>query len=114
MTRPHEFSRKVKVAAFERAGGRCEKCTARLVPGKFRFDHRLPLALGGESTLDNCQCVCTSCDAPKTYGQDIPAIRKADRAQARHIGAKTRSRSPLPGGRDSKFKRKLDGTVVPR
>lgn len=113
MTRPHEFSRKVKVAAFERAGGRCEKCTARLVPGKFRFDHILPLALDGESTLENCQCICLTCDAPKT-ADDIGRIRKADRAQARHIGAKARSRSPLPGGRDSKFKRKLDGTVVPR
>lgn len=113
MTRPHEFTRKIKLAAFERAGGRCEKCTARLVPGKFRFDHILPLALGGESSLANCQCTCVTCDAPKT-AEDISRIRKADRQQARHIGAKARTRNPLPGGRDSKFKRKIDGTVVPR
>jgi hypothetical protein len=30
-----------------------------------------------------------------------------------HIGAK-RSKSPLPGGRNSKWKRKMDGTVVRR
>lgn len=113
MTRPHEFSRKVKLAAFERAAGRCEKCTARLVPGKFRFDHILPLALDGASTLENCQCICRACDLPKT-AEDIGRIRKADRERARHIGAKARTRSPLPGGRDSKWRRKLDGTVVPR
>lgn len=114
MSRRVEFPAKVKVAAFERCGGRCEKCTAPLRPGKFRYDHIVPLAIGGESTLENCQCVCTTCDAPKTYGQDIPAIRKADRAKARHIGAKAKPRRRLPGGRDSKFKIKLDGTVVPR
>ena len=109
-----EFPKRVKVDAFERSGGRCEKCTARLVPGKFRYDHVIPDALGGEPTLENCQVICLACDAPKTNGEDIPAIAKANRVRNKHIGAHTPTRRPLPGGRNSKFKIKLDGTVVLR
>jgi 5-methylcytosine-specific restriction endonuclease McrA len=112
--RRHEFPKRVKLAAFERAGGRCERCTARLVPGKYRYDHRLPLALGGESTLANCVVQCLACDGPKTYRQDIPAIAKSGRQRARHVGAKPRSSRPLPAGRGSKWKRTLDGRTVLR
>lgn len=114
MTRRREFPAKVKVAAYERSGGRCESCTAPLAVGKFHYDHRVPDALGGEPTLENCDVLCNACHGAKTASQDVPAIAKAKRREARHIGAKARTRSPLTGGRDSKFKRKLDGTVVPR
>lgn len=115
MTRARrEFPAKVKVAAYERSAGRCECCTARLAVGKFHYDHRVPDAMGGEPTLDNCEVLCTACHSAKTTGSDVPAIAKAKRREARHIGAKARTRSPLPGGRDSKWKKRLDGTVVPR
>lgn len=85
MTR-REFTRKTKAEAFARAAGKCEICTARLMPGKFRYDHRLPDALGGEPTLDNCVVQCLSCDAPKT-ADDVRRIRKADRQRDYHTGA---------------------------
>jgi 5-methylcytosine-specific restriction protein A len=44
--------------------------------------------MGGEPTLENLQVICVACDAPKTYGQDIPQIAKAKRRQARHLGIK--------------------------
>lgn len=81
-----EFSRKTKAQAFQRAGGNCEVCTARLMPGKFRYDHILPDVLGGEPTLENCKVQCLACDAPKT-ADDIRRIRKADRQRDRHTGA---------------------------
>lgn len=84
-----EFSAKVKVAAFERCEGRCEKCTTRLMPGKIIYDHRLPDALGGEPTLENCQVVCKTCDAPKT-ARDQGDIARAKRREAKFIGAKKR------------------------
>lgn len=107
-----EFTRKVKALAFQRANGECEICTARLMPGKFRYDHRLPDALGGEPTLENCVVQCIACDKPKT-ADDVRRIRKADRQRAAHIGAKVSAR-PMPGSRRSGWKKKIDGSVVPR
>ena len=109
-----EFSTKIRVAAFQRCDGRCEKCGARLTPGKFAYDHILPDWLGGEPTLENAQVLCDPCHSEKTHGQDRPRINKAQRQHARHIGAKAPSRNPMPFGRSSKLKRKLDGTVVER
>ena len=109
-----EFPAKVKVAAYERSRGRCECCTALLAVGKFHYDHRVPDALGGVPVLSNCEVLCLACHGAKTAGGDVPRIAKAKREQIAHIGAKARTRSPLPGSRDSKWKRKLDGTVVPR
>lgn len=114
MTRRREFPAKVKVAAFERSGGRCESCTAPLAVGKFHYDHRVPDALGGEPVLGNCEVLCLACHGAKTAGGDVPRIAKAKREQARHIGAKARPRNAIPGSRGTRWKRKLDGTVVPR
>lgn len=86
MTTRSEFSRKIRAAAFMRSKGCCEVCTARLMPGKFRYDHILPDALGGEPTLENCKVQCLTCDKPKT-ADDIRRIRKADRQRDKHTGA---------------------------
>lgn len=85
-----EFSRKTRAQAFERSKGCCEVCGARLVPGKFRYDHILPDVLGGEPTLENCKVQCVACDAPKT-ADDIKRIRKADRQRDKHNGAALKS-----------------------
>jgi 5-methylcytosine-specific restriction enzyme A len=114
MSPRREFSAKVKVAAFERSGGYCEKCTARLVPGRYAYDHVLPDALGGEPTLANCEVLCDACHGAKTHRDDVPRIAKMKRQRARHIGAEARSPRPLPGGRKSPWRKKIDGTVVRR
>ncbi len=90
-----EFPTKIKVAAALRAGGNCEKCTARLYYGKFHYDHRIPDALGGEPTLENCTVLCTSCHSTKTTKKDVPAIAQAKRREAKHLGAKKPKR-PWP------------------
>ncbi len=107
-----EFPAKVKVAAFERANKRCERCTSLLVPGKFRYNHRNPDALGGQPTLDNCEVLCLGCDGPQTYKIDIPKIAKSKRVRRREAGIRKRSR--FPGSRDSRLKKKVDGSVVLR
>lgn len=100
-----EFPTKVKLAAFDRAAGNCEACTAPLRPGKYAFDHRIPDAIGGEPTLANCQVLCDACHSPKTRHSDVPTIAKSKRVRAKHAGAKIKS-----GG----FKgwRRFDGTPV--
>lgn len=105
-----EFSRKIKAQAFLRSGGSCETCGARLKTGEGEYDHILPCALGGEATLDNCKLICRVCHKEKTH-KDVLGIRKADRVRDKHNGTFKKKRSSFG---NSKFKRKLDGTVVNR
>lgn len=107
-----EFPAKVKVAAFQRANGHCEKCGTYIIAGA-QYDHRIPDALGGEPTLENCVCLCAKCHRSKTSTVDVPMIAKAKRIEAKRVGAK-KSKNPLPGSRATRWKRKIDGSVVRR
>lgn len=108
-----EFSKAVRAAAFDRANGHCERCSAFLYAGKFVFDHILPDYLGGEPTLDNCKVQCVTCDKPKTAA-DQTRIAKTKRQHLNHIGAKARKGRPMPGSRASGLSKRMDGTVVRR
>lgn len=112
MTR-RAFPKSVKVAAFERASGNCEICTARLYPPRFHYDHILPDWLGGKPTLENCQCLCENCHRSKTSSQDVPRIAKAKRQRDKHIKAR-KYRKPMPGSRASGWRKRMDGTVERR
>jgi 5-methylcytosine-specific restriction endonuclease McrA len=107
------FPDKVKAQAFERAKGRCEKCTAKLCVGKFAYDHVIPDALGGEPILSNCEVLCSACHSTKTRRGDVPAIAKVKRIKARHLGIR-RSGSLIAGSRGTKWKRKVSGETVLR
>jgi hypothetical protein len=54
-----------------------------------------------------------SCHKAKT-ADDVGSIAKANRARNRHLGAKPPSRTPLPCGRGSKWKRTMSGRTVLR
>ena len=112
MTR-QEFPRSVKLAAFERAKGHCEICTAELGPGNIEYDHVLPDWLGGKPTLENAQAVCKNCHKGKSRA-DKKTIAKAKRQGAAYKGARTPPRKPMAGSRASRWKRKLSGEVVER
>ena len=107
-----EFPAKIKLAAFERCKGRCEKCKTKII-GRAEFDHVLADWLGGEPTLDNCECLCSKCHRLKTSTQDVPRIAKTKRTKAKSVGAK-KSKQLLPGGRSSKWKKTVSGRVVER
>jgi 5-methylcytosine-specific restriction endonuclease McrA len=74
-----EFTAKIKVLAFERSGGRCEICQAKLFTGNIEYDHVVPCALDGEAILTNCCCVCKNCHRSKSSKEDVPRIAKAHR-----------------------------------
>ena len=112
MTARAEFSKKTKLQAYERSGGRCEECTAKLFAGKIEYDHRIPCALGGSNGLDNIVCVCSGCHSLKTRKQDIPRIAKSNRQRAKHIGIKRRS--SFQTNRDGLYRKRMDGTVERR
>lgn len=114
MTRRKEFSKKTKLQAWERCGGKCDECTATLYPGKWHLDHIKPDAFGGEPVLDNAACLCLSCHNRKTGTEDIPKIAKSNRVRSKHLGLKVKRGPPMPGSRRSRFKKRMDGTVVLR
>ncbi len=89
MTKRVEFTAKVRDKAADRANGKCQKCGLPFGGKKMHFDHILPLALGGESSLANCQVLCVSCHTIKTAKEDVPRIRKADRVKRAARGIKT-------------------------
>jgi hypothetical protein len=52
----------VRRAVFRRDGGRCARCgRAELL----QFDHVIPVALGGASTVENLQLLCAPCNREK-------------------------------------------------
>ena len=107
-----EFSRQVCRDAFVRAAGQCEGCGARLTIGKFHYDHAVPIALGGDATLDNCRVLCVACHRDKTGRRDAPAIAKAKRLSDRHIGIRPRSQFPCAGS--GPYKKKISGEIIKR
>lgn len=107
-----EFPAKVKLAAWDRAKGHCERCRNKITRG-VQYDHSTPDYVDGPPTLDNCVVLCTPCHSLKTTTTDAPAIAKTKRIRKRQAGVK-RSKKPMPGSRDSGWKRRMDGTVERR
>jgi len=68
---PYEPVNRLKV--FERDGWKCQVCgraTPRKGQGTFRdnapeLDHRIPMAMGGAHSYENCQLACRRCNATK-------------------------------------------------
>jgi len=83
-----EFPAKIRDKAADRAAGKCQRCGLPFGGKKMHFDHILPLALNGESTLANCQVLCEPCHKEKTAKEDVPRIRKADRVKRAARGIK--------------------------
>jgi 5-methylcytosine-specific restriction endonuclease McrA len=62
-----------RAKVFDRDGWRCQVCgasTPKRLKGKTHprspeLDHRIPLAMGGEHTYENCQLACRKCNREK-------------------------------------------------
>ena len=62
-----EPSNRLKVQVLMRDGNRCRLCGVACNDGihEIRFDHIIPWAKGGETTLENLQVLCFDCNAAK-------------------------------------------------
>lgn len=113
MTR-RSISTRERVQIFEAASGVCSICGCKIAVGDaWDVSHEVPLALGGEDGGDNLRPAHRKCHRHHTATEDAPRIAKAKRVAAKHIGA-VKSRNPLPFGRGSRLKKKLNGEIVER
>ena len=105
---------RVKVRVFDRNGGICQcGCTRKIRSGdKWETDHIVAIINGGENRESNLQTLLDVCHDIKSKA-DVATKSETYDMRARHLGLK-RSRNPMPGSRASPWKRKMDGTVVPR
>lgn len=118
-----EFTSKTKRQAFARSNGLCEcalipwlnrpeGCGQRLADGNVRFEHILPAELGGGNSLENAAALVIPCWKEKTAKYDLPTIAKSNRVRDRARGIRRRSSKPMPGSRNSPWKRTFNhGTV---
>lgn len=104
------LTRKQHAALYLRQQGKCPECGQRLeVKGgesvTIRDEHLNPLWRGGTNDLSNRELWCHPCTKPKD-AEETTQRAKCLRVRDKHIGAMPKKSRP------SKFKKKLDGTVV--
>ena len=105
---------KTRADIFLRHEGMCHLCSMKVLPGQeWDVSHEQPLEAGGRDDESNWLVAHRKCHRVHTSTVDMPMIAKVKRIHQNHIGA-SQSKSPLPGGRFSKWKKKMDGTVVLR
>lgn len=124
MSDRREFTPKIKLAAWERCGGRCERCRRKIV-GKLapaQYDHTTPDAVADKTiplTVDDCGVLCVECHAKKTNERawgpasrgDKTEIAKTKRIIEKQAGVKRKSGRPLPGTKASGMRKRMNGTV---
>ena len=103
-----------RAAIFKAHEGVCHICGEKIdgTREKWELEHIVAFELTWDDSDDNLAPAHLSCHKKKTRN-DKAVIAKAKRVQAKHMGAH-RSKHPLPGGRGSKFKKKVGGGTVLR
>jgi hypothetical protein len=123
MTR-REFTKAQKAEMIRRASDAkgnifCEGCGLNVTGKQVEFDHTIPEALildkSRKLTADDGKMLGRDCCHRAPGGktaQDVTNIARAKRREARHLGI--RPKSKFPCSKDSPWRRKLSGEVVPR
>lgn len=124
MTSARHFTRKIKRLAFARCAGICEyerpngeRCGMPVGPGNIIYDHIDPWHFSRDSSLANCQAICTRCNREKTFERDIPVIVEIRHMSDFHHGISGPGRgdgTKMPCGRMSIHRKTIKGRVVER
>ena len=106
---------RVRVRIFQRYGGRCQCGCNRLIrPGEaWDCEDTIALINGGERRESNLKPWLTEHHKGKTR-RDVAEKSSVYRKTAKHIGVSLRKGPPMPGSRDSGFKRRMDGRIERR
>lgn len=103
---------RVRVRIFEHHHGVCHISKRKIAPGEaWECEHIVAIVNGGENRESNMAPALIKPHKEKT-ARDVAIKAKNDRVRKRHLGLRKPSR--FPGSRDSKFKKRMDGTVVLR
>lgn len=104
---------KQRLEMFVRHDGRCCICGGKIDGVHEMWDeHVNPLWLNGDNSAENRAPAHVRCARTKTAAEATKRAKGRDVAE-RHFGAK-RSKRPMPFGRRSGKKRKMDGSIVDR
>lgn len=115
MSRRRSLSTKQRVECFDAAGGVCHVCGVKIEAGTaWDVEHVIALEAGGDDVPENRRPVHRKICHERKTALDHKTGARIKRIRASHIGAKAPSRNPIPGGKQSPWKRKFDGTVVAR
>lgn len=116
-TKRKNMTPRLRLKVWEAHKGMCAICGGKIdgVRERWVLEHLRPLALGGADDESNMAPVHEGCALAKTFGKsgDLAKAAKAKRVKSKHLGIK-KSKKPLPGGKGSKFRKKVDGSVVRR
>lgn len=111
---PRGDSRKLRAMIFLRQDGLCGcGCGQKLHVKRWILEHVEPLADGGADDPSNMAAYTEDCAKAKTKAE-AGARAKARRTRDKFTGIMPKSKSRMKFGRDSRLKKKLDGTVVDR
>jgi 5-methylcytosine-specific restriction endonuclease McrA len=112
------LSEKAIAKLFLAQDGLCLLCGQRLEvkghrPVGFIDEHMKPLWKGGKNDIENRALVCKPCAGDKTSAE---ATERAKSTQIfrKYAGIKKRKGPPMPGSRDSQYKRTMDGRTIKR
>jgi len=104
---------RVRTRVFCAKGGGCHKCTRKVLVGEpWTCEHLKAIINGGENRESNLGVTCKNC-LPAKNAADVREKSVIARKRAKHLGLH-KSSKPLPFGRKSKWKKKVDGSVVER
>ncbi len=100
---------RVRLRVYMRAGGRCSCCSRLILVGEpWDCDHTLALANGGGHRESNLRLILREHHKRKTL-TDVAEKAKINTKRKKHLGLK-KAKRPMPGSKDSAWKRKMDGT----
>ena len=103
---------RVRLRIFLRYDGRCQcGCNRSIRPGEtWDAEDTIAIINGGERRESNLKPWLTEHHKVKTR-EDVAEKSRVYRKAAKHLGIKLRKSRPFPGGRNSRLKKKVDGTV---
>lgn len=109
---------RVKMRIFEKHGGKCYLSGRKIMPGDaYDFDHIVALVNwtgeGHGNRESNIAPALRDKHKAKT-AQDVAIKSEARRVKSKHLGIKQKGKHVIPGSKGSRWKKKLDGSVVPR
>ena len=100
---------RVRLRVFDRHNGICHRSGRKIRAGeRWQCDHVVALVNGGQHRECNLAPILIAPHKEKTR-DDVAEKKINARVRSKYLGIKKRKGLPMPGSRDSKFKRKIDG-----